>query len=65
METITWEDYQKNDEMSFYSHTRESTNIKCPKCGNLIYRNVQMVLTTYPVQYRYECDACGWFGVGR
>lgn len=65
MRSITWEDYQKNDKMNCQAITRESTNIKCPKCGKLIYRNVQTVLTTYPVQYRYECDACGWFGVGR
>ena len=37
------------------------TNIECPKCGkNLFYRN-DIVLTSYPAQYQYECE-CGFVG---
>ena len=40
---------------------REKTDIECPKCGKYIYRRTDIILTSYPPQYRYECD-CGWVG---
>ena len=40
---------------------REKTDIECPNCGKFIYRRTDIVLTTYPAQYQYECD-CGWTG---
>ena len=63
MESITWEDYQKSDGVHGLPSFRELTNIKCPACNKYIYRITNVVLTTYPPQYRYECD-CGWSGVG-
>lgn len=32
----------------------------CPKCGGQVRRNETMVLTSYPPQYRFECDNCGY-----
>lgn len=36
------------------------TEIYCPKCGKLMKRNTDMILTSLPPQYQYECDNCGY-----
>lgn len=43
------------------SSNREKTDIECLKCGKYIYRRTDIILTSYPPQYRYEYD-CGWVG---
>ena len=40
---------------------REKTNIECPKCGKYIYLRTDIILTSNPPKYKYECD-CGWTG---
>ena len=59
---MTWEDYQKlipkNDKVF---KTRTQVDVKCPKCEKKIWRRNDIVLTSYPVQYQYECE-CGWVG---
>ena len=40
---------------------RQRTNIDCPVCGKKIYKRTDIVLTSYPAQYQYECE-CGWVG---
>lgn len=37
---------------------------KCPKCGGKVRKNLGMVLTSYPPQYRYECDKCDYVTTG-
>lgn len=32
---------------------------KCPKCGGNVRKNLSIVLTSYPPQYRYDCEKCG------
>ena len=32
---------------------------KCEKCGGGMRRYEGMVLSSYPAQYRYECEKCG------
>lgn len=34
----------------------------CPKCGKPLTLKTNMVLTTYPPQYQFECDNCGYIG---
>jgi len=41
----------------------QKTDIECPKCKKFIYKDVSMVLTSNPPQYRYVCE-CGWSGSG-
>ena len=60
---MKWEEYQAN-EWKLYQD-REKTTIECPECGALLWRRVDLVLTTYPPQFRYECDSCGWSGTGK
>ena len=60
---MKWEDYQ-NNEWKLYQN-REKTQIECPKCGALLWRRTDIVLTTYPPKSQYECDTCGWIGYGK
>ena len=39
----------------------EKTDIDCPDCGKKVYMRTDIILTTYPPQYQYECE-CGWVG---
>lgn len=34
------------------------TEINCPKCGKPLWKRVDMILTSNPPKYQYECD-CG------
>ncbi len=60
---MKWEEYQ-SQEWKLYQD-REKTIIECPKCGALLWRKTDVVLTTYPPQFRYECGCCGWSGTGK
>ena len=33
---------------------------QCPKCGGGMCKNLMVVLTSYPAQYEYQCDKCGY-----
>ena len=33
---------------------------KCPKCDGGMRKNMMVVLTSYPAQYEYQCDKCGY-----
>ena len=37
------------------------TDIECPKCGEKIFWDSRVVLTSLPPQYCYWCT-CGWKG---
>lgn len=60
---MKWEDYQ-NTLFKLYEN-REKTSIECPKCGALLWRRTDIVLTTYPPKFRYECDSCQWSDIGK
>lgn len=57
---MEWEEYKKKKITFNFNNKLEETTIKCPKCGELIYKDVSVVLTSYPPQYRYVCVKCGW-----
>lgn len=61
---MEWADYQKQRSATIDLSKWQITEIRCPKCGDLIYRDKTIVLTTYPAQYRYECHSCGWSDTG-
>lgn len=45
-----------------YTYQREWSEPKyiCPKCGGGMCRNEMVVLTSYPAQYEYQCNKCGY-----
>ena len=55
--TVEWNEF--NPEYSIPNNL-EPTNIKCPKCGELIFKRTDIVLTSYPPKYIYTCKHCGW-----
>lgn len=60
---MTWEEFKQQKSLE-YATNLKITDIECPECGNKIYVNTAMVLTTYPPQQRYECLDCGWSDLG-
>ena len=60
---MKWDEYQKITVPNILQD-REQTQIECPGCGALLWRRTDIVLTTYPPKFYYECDACGWEGTG-
>lgn len=59
---MTWEDYEKLRPIKAEIYqARTQVDVKCPECGKKIWRRNDIVLTSYPAQYQYECD-CGWVG---
>ena len=59
---MTWEEHNERMPEVINNSIREITDIECPKCGKLLWKRTDVVLTTYPPKYRYECE-CGWSGV--
>lgn len=58
---MEWDDFSRSISNSDMFKNKVETDIKCPKCGKNIFMRTDIVLTTYPEQYQYECD-CGWSG---
>lgn len=65
METIEWKQFMQGianlNKDSIVNH-KEVTNIKCPKCGALLFKITDKVFTSYPPKYQYVCDNCNWNG---
>ena len=59
-----WEDFKNASfiKAKAQSNGWEPVNIKCPKCGQPIFKNLTIVLTSNPPQYQYKCLHCGWVG---
>ena len=38
----------------------EETEIECPVCGHNLHRRTDVIFTTNPPKYQYECLRCGW-----
>ena len=56
------EEYVKlyRPQLCFALNEKSEPKYKCPECGGIIRRCEGCVLTTYPPQYRYECDDCDY-----
>lgn len=59
---ITWEEHQFKMPPHEVFTNKIKTNIQCPKCGEPLYKRTDIVLTSYPAQYQYECEKCNWVG---
>lgn len=61
---MKWKEFKEqtlNDIALFDSYNWKRTDIECPVCRGTIYKNIGIVLTSYPPQYQYKCPRCGWF----
>lgn len=61
---MKWEDYKKEKTLALSKsnplEVLSMTNMECPICGNIIYKDVGLVLASNPPQYKYKCLRCGW-----
>ena len=58
-EPMKWIDY-KPEPMK--EEVYKLMDVECPICGKQIYKRLDLVLTSNPPQYIYECKKCGWSG---
>ena len=58
---MTWEEHKKR-ELDLGCVGLKETEIECPVCGKNLYIRTDIVLTTYPETYVYECRTCDWHG---
>ena len=58
---MKWDDYIKHELPMYNPVYRVSTDVECPICGRKIWKRMDIILTSYPCEYQYECD-CGWVG---
>lgn len=62
---LEWKDFKEQtikqmDRITIGYIQWEKKNIKCPKCGQPLYKNMTEVFTSYPPQYEYRCLNCNW-----
>ena len=56
------EEYVKlyRPQMDLELNIKSEPKYRCPKCSGIMRKCCDFVLTTYPPQYRYECDDCDY-----
>lgn len=59
---MKWDEFNKMIFDTWEMESCSQVNIECPKCGAKLFRRNDMVLTSYPPKYQYECDKCNWVG---
>lgn len=60
---MEWQEYQKMmDILGIDTSEWQKTYVKCPICGEYIYKNTKTTLSTYPVKFKYKCFNCDWYG---
>ena len=63
---MEWEEYklQKKDSFKLKGINEwVGTDIRCPKCGSMVFKNIGTVLSCYPAKYKYGCVSCDWTDV--
>ena len=58
---MEWDDFKNRYPFTQAYTNKVQTDIKCPKCGKYLLQRTDIVLTSYPAQYQYEC-VCGFVG---
>ena len=56
---MKWEDYNPKP---IVEEVGKYVDVECPECGKKLWKRLDVVLTSIPPQYRYECKGCGWVG---
>ena len=60
---MKWDEFNKMIFIDTWEmEPRSQVNIECPECGAKLFRRNDIILTTYPPKYQYECDKCNWIG---
>ena len=61
---MEWDEFVRlRKDSAFYIQNKLSvTDIKCPICGEYIFVNNNIILTSNPPQRKYICKKCSWEG---
>ena len=59
-ELPTSEEYRNSRLFTLQTKTKPNPSYKCPKCGGGMCKDLTVVLTSYPAQYYYTCNECGY-----
>ena len=61
-ELKNWNEYSSiREALDYITPPRSKVDVACPECGKQLWRRNDIILTSYPPQYKYECE-CGWTG---
>ena len=58
---IEWNDYVNGNTYKPTQLNLVETNIKCPVCGEPLYKDISVIYTSNPPKYRFSCKKCNWF----
>ena len=58
---MKWEQFERMGPYTQEFTNKVLTDIECPKCGKNLFQRTDIVLTSHPAQYQYECE-CGFIG---
>lgn len=58
---MKWEQFERGNRYTQEYANKVLTNIECPKCGKNLFQRTDIILTSCPCQYQYECE-CGFIG---
>lgn len=58
----TAKEYREAADKTAFQFTAQWSEPKyqCPECGGGMCKNQMITLTSYPAQYIYQCDKCGY-----
>ena len=59
---MEWKEFKGIDRLYIGMEKYSKTDIKCPECGEDIYIDNTIVLTSNPPKHRYICRNCKWEG---
>ena len=58
---MNWEEY-RNKNNNYSTNRYQLIEVECPCCGQYIYKDLQVVLTSFPPKCKYICKNCNWQG---
>lgn len=56
----TAKEYREMADQIAFSEQWSEPKYQCPKCNGGMRRDETIVLTSFPAQYMYECNKCGY-----
>ena len=61
---LAMEEYKEivNNTISQFTDQWSKPKYQCPICNGEMCKNLNIALLTYPAQYAYRCNRCGYIG---
>lgn len=58
---MLWEEFRR-EQFILPEENETKVNVKCPECGELLYRDDTLVYVSNPPKSKYFCKRCRWVG---